>query len=42
MTKVRHSNREPKKQSTMTLKEKRIGKKSKKNAKTVVQPLVGR
>ena len=41
MGKAQHSNREAKKQPTLTLKEKREAKKSKKQAKTVVQPLLG-
>lgn len=42
MTKAQRSNRETKKQPTKTLKEKKIAKKSKKNAMTVVQPLLVR
>jgi hypothetical protein len=41
MSKAQHGNRETKKQPTLTLKEKRQAKKSKKMAKTVVQPFLG-
>jgi hypothetical protein len=41
MSKEQHGNRETKKQPTLTLKQKREAKKSKKNAKTVVQPFLG-
>lgn len=42
MTKTRHSNKETKKQPALTLKEKRVAKKSKKNAKDIVQPFLVR
>ena len=42
MAKTRNTNKESKKQATLTLKEKRTAKKSKKNAKAVIQPLLGR
>lgn len=42
MTKAQHGNKESKKQPNMSLKEKRMAKKSKKNAKEVVQPVAVR
>lgn len=41
MSKGQHGNRETKKQPTLTLKEKREAKKSKKKEKTAVQPFLG-
>lgn len=41
MGKEQHGNRESKKQPTLTLKEKREAKKSKKKAKTLVPPILG-
>lgn len=40
MTKVRQSNKEAKKQPNLTLKEKRVAKKSKKDSKETMQPFL--
>lgn len=42
MTKARQSNKETKKQPNLSLKEKRVAKKVKKDSKEIIQPFLSR